>query len=185
MSPAKWLETPADYTISDDGGVFTDSEVDDIEEIYNMVTVTDRMESDESLRLEQELVSVYEKIVCGYQVPWAGDFVLRTSGGLWVDILDDGIVEEEITETVEFVDGAGRTAKPVYLSDLQGRAFTLEVTWLHTQLGAVTSAEDGSLASEVVGNSLAEITYLTRFRKWRVINRRKVEKVQCFVEVVE
>lgn len=185
VSPAKWLETPADYTISDDGGVFTDSEVDDIEGIYNMVTVTDRMESDESLRLEQELVSVYEKIVCGYQVPWAGDFVLRTSGGLWVDILDDEIVEEEITETVEFVDGAGRTAKPVYLSDVLGKAHPLQVSWLHTQLGSVTSAEDGSLASEVVGNSLAEITYLTRFRKWRVINRRKVEKVQCFVEVVE
>ena len=157
VPPSAWAITAPILTISDNGRIFSDVEEEDERSLYNLVVVGNQAESDEATTFQIEEVSARVKRVKGFRVPWQ-DFGLATSGGSWVTIEDEGVVEERIIETVEFVEGSGRAANPVYSQ--------VAVRWLQTQLGVVTAAEDGSLVAEVASQSLAEITYTTRYHAW-------------------
>ena len=156
VAPKDWETTTPVWTI-EDSGLFSDSESEDISSLYNVITVTNQSATDSSIRFETEEIDRYRHKVKGFRVPWV-DFTLATSGGEWVTIEDMGIVEDQIVETVEFIDGASSTTNPVYSA--------VAAVWLRAQLGAITGAEDGSLTSEVAGCSLAEITYTTRYHAW-------------------
>jgi hypothetical protein len=160
VAPKDWATTTPAWVI-DDSGMFSDSESEDISSLYNVITVTNQSTGDSSIRFETEEVDRYRHRVKGYRVPWV-DFNLGTSGGSWVTIEDGGVVEESITETIEFVDGSATATKPVHSA--------VSAVWLRSQLGAITAAEDGSLTAEIMGNtlgcSLAEITYTTKYHAW-------------------
>lgn len=180
-SPTKWPEVVADHVIYDDGGVFSDSDDRDVMPGYNFVEITSLEESDSSKRLEKEKISATAIRVRGFSVPWQDTFPLNTSGGSNVSIVDNGIKTEAIPEAVvEFVDGVSSTAKPVYTVDLQGNPYPLAVAWMEDDLGAVSVDESGSMTSAVPGNSLAKITYLTKYREW-IVQDQEIKFVQIFI----
>lgn len=157
VPPASWATTTPAWTI-DDSGLFSDAESEAESNRYNVVTVTNQGEANSSIRFEVNDISEYRKQVRGYRVPWA-DFGLATSGGAWITIEDGGIVEEQVVdELVEFIDGSASAAKPIYSQ--------VAVVWQQAILGSVTASEDGSLTSAVLGNSMAKITYTTRYHLW-------------------
>jgi hypothetical protein len=168
--PAEWDTVAPAWTI-EDSGLFSDSESEAESNRYNVITVSNQGESDRSTRFEVEDITEYRKRVRGYRVPWV-DFGLATSGGSWVTIEDSGVVEERVVdEVVEFVDGSASAPLPVYSM--------VSVVWLQASLGAITAAEDGSLTSEVMGNSLAKISYTTRCHMWIGTSPRS-EEVQFY-----
>lgn len=169
VAPRYWPTATPAWTV-EDSGLFSDSESEDISSLYNVVTVTNQSATDNSTRFETEKIDDHRHRVKGYRVPWA-DFTLATSGGDWVTIEDMGIAEEQIVETVEFIDGFSSTTSPVYS--------TVSAVWLRTQLGAITGAEDGSLTAEVNGCSLAEVTYTTRYHAW-IGRSDRSEEVQFY-----
>lgn len=181
VSPTRWHEVVADHTIYDDGDVFSDADDRDVMPGYNYVEISDEDEQGATKRLEHEDISDTEKRVRGYSVPWEDDFPLDTSGGEWVSIADNGAMTEEIeAELVEFVDGVASLSKPFYDVDLQGNSYPLQVEWLRDDLGEITASEDGSLVAAVAGNSLARISYLTKYREWTVRDT-EIESVQVFI----
>jgi hypothetical protein len=114
-------------------------------------------------RLEEETISATRKKIRAYITPWAeaGLYSLATSRtGVQLQQLAvpaaDYVIADEV---VEMVNGFGRASKPVFAVS--------EYTWLDTQLGAVTFAEDGGITAEVAGNSLLQLTYSTRFLLWQ------------------
>jgi hypothetical protein len=138
----------------------------------NVYLISDGLLSEKSHELRQVDIDgdAYGRMIQAYIVPWTGDGVeLSTSGGEWVSIEPMGIVTEEITEQVEFVNGAGSTSSPIYAM--------LSREWNNRSLGAITYGEDGSLTSEVDGESLAQVTYQTRYHKW-IVRDREIENVQ-------
>jgi hypothetical protein len=169
VAPRDWPTTTPAWTI-EDSGLFSDSESEDISSLYNVITVTNQSATDSSIRFDTEKIDSYLSRVKGYRVPWV-DFALATSGGEWVTIEDMGIIEEQVVETVEFIDGASSTTTPVYSAVVP--------LWLRSQLGAITPAEDGSLTAEITGCSLAEITYTTKYHAW-IGRSDRPEEVQFY-----
>lgn len=180
-SPTEWQTAQPDHVIYDDGGVFSDSDDLDVMPGFNYVEITDEEEKDSTKRLEKENISATAIRVRGFSVPWQDTFPLNTSGGSNVSIVDNGIKTEAITEAVvEFVDGISSTSKPVYAVDLQGNPYPLTVVWNDDDLGSVKVDHNVNLTSAVPGNSLAKITYLTKYREW-IVQDQEIASVQVFI----
>ena len=162
-----------DYTLSDANDFFTASETPVRRPGYNKYTVSNQNTSTASLRMESTDISVQEKEIRGYQIPWTGEFGLIHTGGAWVAIQPRGIEERSITETIQIVDGKGQVAYPIYSYDA--------LDWLETNLGTITISEDGSIESAILAESLLKITYMTKCRLWRVIDAR-IEDLQLVSE---
>jgi len=141
---------------------------------YNRYLVSDQMTSSDSYRMEDEVVDENLHYIRVYQTPWINDFTLRHTGGDWVFLEDLGTEERQETEIVEFVAGEARTAYPIY--------GVSELVWKQVSLGTVITSEDGRLASSIDGESLAEITYTTRARKWAGRDSVTPEQVQFITE---
>jgi hypothetical protein len=141
---------------------------------YNKYLIGETLTAADSLRLEEETISETVKLVRGYQVPWTGLFALVHTGGSWVQVEDLGIETRQETETVEIVAGEGRVRYPIQSRD--------SVRWLHTTLGALTVSEDGTVRADMAGQSLCEVTYTTRCRRWRVRDGRN-ESLQLVAEI--
>jgi len=169
IAPAAWNTASPSWTI-EDSGVFADSETEQATNQYNVITVTNQGQSSDSTSFEVEEITAYRKTVKGYRVPWT-DFALATSGGSWVTIDDLGVIEEQVEEDVEFVDGAGSAAHPIYSA--------VSVIWQEDSMGAVTGAEDGTLTAAVAGCSRATITYTTKYHAWIGASNRD-ETVQFY-----
>lgn len=175
--PERATAVPVAY-LTDQDNFFSVDSSPEIRDGFNRYLVSDQVQSaaDTGLTLEQRDIDELTKEVLVYRVPWTGAAIaLRTSGGGWVSIVDEGVVEEVLTETVEIVAGEGRVAKPLYEKISQA--------YKQTSLGAITVAEDGHLATEISGNSLVEITYRTRYHLFTVASDR-IEEVQFYPEEI-
>jgi len=139
----------------------------------NRYLVGDQAASGDQVTLELSDVGTGMKEARVYQVPWTGGLVLTHTGGGWAWIYDLGVEYREEKQVVEFVGGAGRTRYPIY--------GLIAVTWLHKDLGIVVAAEDGSVTATDAGQSLANITYTTKCRLWKVVDAQP-EKLQVVVE---
>ncbi|MDX8382475.1 MAG: hypothetical protein R8M45_00240, partial [Ghiorsea sp.] len=83
---------------------------------------------------------------------------------------------EVLTETVEFISGAGSVAKPI--SSLGA------VKWLTTPLSGVTFVVGStSLTAANAGSSLAEVTYTSAYNSYS-ISGNSGDKAQFLVEVL-
>lgn len=175
--PDRATATP-DFYLTDQDNFFSVDSSPEIRDGFNkfLISNQDQSAADTGLTLEQRDIDELTKEILVYRVPWTGEAImLRTSGGGWVSIVDEGITTEELIETVEIVAGEGRVAKPLY--EKIGQAYK------QASLGAITPAEDGHLASETSGNSLVEITYQTQYHLFRVSSDR-IEEVQFYPEEV-
>jgi hypothetical protein len=96
-----------------------------------------------------------------------------TSGGDWVVIESPQIVTKTIEgEEVEFINGSASLQNPCY------RLVSVDYGD-NDNLGAVVFAEDGTMTAEVTGQSLATVSYLTKYWRWMVADPNS-EKVQLY-----
>lgn len=173
--PERETATP-DFYLTDQDNFFSVDSAPEIRDGFNKFLLSNQGEAaaDSGLTLEQRDIDEQTKEVLVYRVPWTGQAIsLRTSGGGWVGIVDEGVVSEILVETVEIVSGEGRVAKPLYEK--------LGHQYKQASLGAITPSEDGHLSSETPGNSLVEVTYQTKYHLFRVSSDR-IEDVQFYPE---
>lgn len=177
LSVNSWdVAAPAHY-LTDMDNFFSVDSSPEIRDGFNRYLVSNQEAGQIGLTLEQVDIDATTKEVLVYQVPFndASTIHLRTSGGSWVSITDEGIVTEDLTELVEIVAGEGRTQKPIY--SLGSHIYK------QTSLGTITTAEDGNVATAIMDNSLVEVVYTTKYRKFRVVDAL-IEDVQFYPEEV-
>jgi hypothetical protein len=171
-----WDTTSADVTLSDEADFFSVSENFNLKNGFDKVLVSNQsVSSSDQIRIDAVTVDSQTKQLNCYQQPYGGDFSLKTSGGNWVTIEEIGETEETLIELVEIVAGAGSVSKPIY------EEITADREYKQTQLGAVTFSENGNLTTEVVGQSLLSITYITKFKQF-IVKSPDIESVQFYTE---
>jgi len=161
-----------DHYYTDADNMFSVADSLDLRSGQNVYLISDGLLSEKTHNLREIAIDddPYGRIIQGYIVPWTGDGVeLTTSGGNWVSIEPMGIITEQITEQLEFVNGESSTSSPIYAM--------LDRTWRERSLGAITYGESGTLSSEIDGESLAEITYQTKYHQW-LVRDNAIEDVQ-------
>jgi hypothetical protein len=166
---------PALY-LTDMDNFFSVDSAPEIRDGYNKFLISSQDAAQGGLTLESVEISASAKKIEVYQVPFVeSDLIaLKTSGGSWVTIADDGIKDEELTDLVEIVAGEGKTRKPIY--SMTGHTYKQAV------LGAITIAEDGRVTTEISGNTLIEIIYTTKYRQFTA-RSPQIEDVQFYPEV--
>jgi len=93
--------------------------------------------------------------------PLRSNYSVRHTSGANTTMVNKGRVSETLTETVEFVRGSASLSKPIYTLS--------KVLWLNVPLGGVTFvAGSNTLTSSTPSESLAEVTYATKYQKYRV-----------------
>jgi len=170
----QWSEAAPAAVINEVLDIYEAAEGNEHRAGYNRYLVSDQMTSSDSYRMEDEVVDENLHYIRVYQTPWIDDFTLRHTGGDWVFLEDLGVEERQETEIVEFVSGEARTAYPIY--------GVSELVWKQVSLGTVITSEDGRIVSSIDGESLAEITYTTRARKWAGRDSVTPEQVQFITE---
>lgn len=179
----RWFTAPPSATIDDLTGFVQTSETSDPQPGYNRYEIVDQQTAQDNSQLVSEQIDGRTMECRQYLSPWddALAFELRHTAGSHVSIEPFGIVTRTETETVEIVDGAGRTRYPIDA--------VLSTAWRAADLGEVTVADDGIIDAEhkrswdaahetyTGGDSLLEISYRTRFWRWLVRSPR-IEQVQ-------
>jgi len=173
ISVPAWVTSPPDFYLTDMDNYFSVDSTPVIRDGYNKYLISNEDVGGSGLTLEQRDIDSMTKEVLVYRVPWDDSKVttLETSGGSWVSIIDEGVRTEQLTEQVEFVSGDGSVGKPLYSLGAQD--------YKERDLGTITTSEDGSLETAVEDNSLADITYTTKYHLFRV-SSPNIEDVQFY-----
>ena len=173
-----WPTAATALELNDQDHIFSLDESPDERDGFNAFLVSGQSAAAGDYRLDDTEISATVKEVRCYQVPYraASTIVLGHTGGDWVSIDYLGVHEELIKdEEVVVTAGLGRLQLPNYGG----------LTWSYKQdgLGTVTAEEDGSLATAQVGDALLDVSYTTRFRKWRLTDP-KAESLQIYIDEV-
>ena len=173
----KWASAAPAIELADQDNFFSIVPSSDPREGFNRFYLSDQQLGASGEQIDDEIVSSFERHVKVSYVPWAeaAGMRLHHSGGAWISIQDNGVVEEVVSEQVELVAGVGRVSNPAY-----GDAVA---TWLQSDLGGVTVVEDGTVTADIAENSLATISYTTRYYSFTLRGDR-VEDVQVYSEVL-
>lgn len=129
--------------------------------------------------IEIESISDFEKIVKVYQPVWDDTVIeLSTSdlSSVTISRLAD-ISNELICDSIEIINGSGVSSKPIY--EVREHEYTGR-----TDLGGITTTEEGVVTCVTAGESILALKYFSRYRQWRVINT-DVEQVQFILKTVE
>ncbi|MDX9897001.1 MAG: hypothetical protein RBS34_16240, partial [Desulfofustis sp.] len=111
----RWFTAPPAATIDDLTGFVQTSETSDPQPGYNRYEIVDQQTAQDNSQLVSEQIDGRTMECRQYLSPWddALAFELRHTAGSHVSIEPFGIVTRTETETVEIVDGAGRTRYPI------------------------------------------------------------------------
>lgn len=133
-----------------------------------------------NIRLElEELISetegIFKLVSAPVLSPGTAQEITKTShlpDGVFVSYLGEFL--EEITETIEIINGKGSTNKQPYSINVYdyGR---------NTNLGELTISSDNAITSEIQETSLVNIAYLTHAHKFKVTSNDT--KVQVYTEM--
>lgn len=179
VSVNRWETSAPDIELTDQDDFFQVDPQPDPRGGHNIFYLSDQELSSDGLTPEIITISEFEVEVRYYNLPWDDslEISLAHSGGDWVTIVNQGVVEELIEkEQVEIVAGSGRTTKQFYeLVDFDYR---------EAELGGLTVTESGEVTSEIPGNSLVDISYVTKYYYWRAVDN-KIENVQFYPLVLE
>lgn len=182
-----WATATPGFYLTDMDNYYSIESTPQIRDDYNRFSVSDQNSSAANDPIESEDIDTNTKRVMIFQIPWddSQPQKLLTSGGAWVGIVKNGVVEEEITELIEIIAGEGNTSKPIYLTKwATGESCAPTHSYKQAVLGAITTAEDGHLSTEVAGNSLVEITYTTRYYE-SIVTDSLIEEVQFYSDLDE
>lgn len=144
---------------------------------YNAFLIGDQGTSGSGVTIDEgEQLSPTQREIFVYVVPWLDRSTLTftQTGGAWVTIESMGEVEQTITdEEIEIVGGAGSLSKPCHA--------IISTDYREVSLGAITAAEDGSITTEIDGESLVQITYTTRYLSY-ILTNPNPDTVQVVVD---
>jgi len=173
-----WSTASPDFYLTDSDNFFSVSSKPDIRDGFNRFSISDQDEGTQGLTPEEVPINSTTKHILVYQIPFKSTdtIVLRTSGGTWVGVISEGVVTEDILdEQVEIVGGEGNTTKPIYgiigLPDYK-----------EAELGVITTSESGVISTAILENSLVNISYTTKYRKF-IVTDPNIEDVQFFPEI--
>jgi len=172
-----WSTTEPDIELTDQDDFFSLDPQPELRDGYNEFFVSDQQLTSGGLRKETEKTGDYTALIRVYQVPWNNTSIVRDyhSGGDWVSLVANGVVEETITEQIEIIEGAGQVSKPCYQE--------LSHEYRQVDLGDLTITEAGEVTSATAGYSLVIITYITR--NWQfVATDYRDEDVQFYAEAI-
>ncbi len=175
----KWWDVEPEIYLTDQENFFETNESDSPRDGYNVYTVTDMLSSGgPSVQWEPVTVSPVEKHVRLFVVPFPPEPpYFFTTGGSHVIVEPRGMHTMTMgPEIIEIVDGEGRVSRPVY--------GIVSHSYQEAPLGAVSYGEDGTIKTEVKGESLLKITWITRFWLCRVVDR-VAEKIQLVADDIE
>ena len=176
VSPTQYDSITPDAYLTDLVDMFSVSESREVMPGYNSVVVTDQ---DYQASQKWTIKEISRDDIAGAVVlavityPFVDVVNLQTSNDpSQVSITYEGIVEEEVTETVEIVSGQASLASP---------AFDI-ISWSYPYTDLGTPYTEGSeLYTEIVGQSLIQITYRTKWHQFRCTNT-ELGEVQFFTE---
>ena len=176
VNVSTWPTAATVLEINDQDHIFSIDEQPEERDGYNAFLVSGQSAAAGNYRLEDKALTATTKDIRFYQWPWnaAAAIVLGHTGGDWVSIDYLGVHEELIKdEEVVVTAGLGRLQLPCY--EL--------VSWRYKEdgLGAVTSEEDGSIATAQPGDALLDVTYNTKFRRWKLTDP-KAEHLLIYVD---
>ena len=169
----QWAAEPPFIHLTDQDNFFTLDENPETRDGFNRFFISSQLFPQAGITYEEKQISDTVREVKVFQTPWDGiERPLQHSGGEWVLREPMGIVEEAVgPEQVEIVAGTGKVTKPIY--------GVLSKDYKQNQLGAITFGEDGAITTEVAGQSLLDITYITRYWLYKITDILK-ESVQCY-----
>lgn len=172
-----WATTEPDIELTDQDDFFSLDPQPELRDGYNEFFVSDQQLASGGLRKETEKTGDYTALIRVYQVPWDSKSIVREyhSGGSWVSLVANGIIEEAITEQIEIIEGAGQVSKPCY------REVSHE--YRVVDLGELTITEAGEVTTATAGYSLVSITYITRNWQFTATDYRD-EDVQFYTEAI-
>ena len=174
----KLADREPDLVVTDQDDIFQIIESVSVRDGFNSFYITDNAVASGGLRIETETLSRFCGLVRVFMTPWdeVASVALHHSGEGLAWIVKKGVVAELIeSELVEFISGSGQLQKPCYGE--------LLVDYDERDLGAISFQEDGTLICEKSENSLAKISYLTRYYSFEV-GSLKLPHVQVYPEVI-
>ena len=150
----------------------------DNSERFNKIKISDGIDSERQITLETVAEQPGTDLIKIFSVPFTAGLVLHHSGGAGVLLEDMGNHTEEIEQEIEFIDGKSSVSNPIYSA--------ISAEYMEDDLGAITATEGGllSVAGGNGANSLAKVTYLTKWQQWR-IKYDKNNRVQIWIEDIE
>lgn len=173
----KWDSVTPDLYLNDGDHIYSMSESPDPRDGYNSVRVQDQLTPQSSARLDEVKISATEKIVYRRKVPFDGAelVTLHCSRPEKATIEPLGLVAQRIDEELVAIEqGSGATVYPI--SELH------DAVYGDILLGTVTPSEDGTLVTDVVGQSLLLVSYTTQALAWRV-RSSSLDDIQLWTEV--
>lgn len=178
VSVGEWPSATPDLELTDQDDFFQIDPSPDPRPGYNVFFLTNQSLAADGVSLDIVNVSATQNELRVSMLPWSDSarVVMHHSGGSWVQVVDQGIVIETITEQVEIIAGAGQTTKPIFV--YLGHGYSV------VDLGAVEVAEAGNVTTAVAENSLLQLTYQTRYWSFLATDQN-IEDVQFFPEIIE
>lgn len=172
----RWPTAEPDVQLSDQDDFFSISPSADPRDGYNCFYLADTEVAGDGITIVEMEEDAWTRRVKVYLQPWdeAETVTLRHSGGWWVTVVSLGIGIGSETKTIEIVGGAGQLPLPVWV--------VAGYDYQEADLGVLTAVDDGTVTTEIAGNSLVEITWATRYHQFLVHDPR-AEDVQIWPEV--
>jgi hypothetical protein len=166
-----WAMATPPFYLTDQDNFFSCDPSPDIRDGWNVFVIGNEDNAETGLILQEVKISGTKKQINVYQVPFdtGVTIALDHSGGTWVGQEAFGVVEQQLTEQVEIVGGEGNTDHPIYA--INARAYKQD------NLGDITPSESGAVRTELAENTLVDITYTTKYRKF-IATDQHIEDVQ-------
>jgi hypothetical protein len=177
VSVNEWSTATPDIELTDQDDFFQIDPSPSLRDGYNVFYLSNQTLAGDTVKMDVKKLSSSRAQIDVYQQPWDETvrFNMDHSGGWWVSVIAEGVTIEEVTEQVEIIGGSGQTSKPVMSY--------FDHEYSETDLGAVTVDEAGNVTTEILENSLLQLTYKKRY--WRFLaTDMNNEEVQFFPEEV-
>ena len=154
--------------ITDNDDVLSYSEGYGKTDYINQVRVTDAESEQWSFTFEGNDDSGGKLFL--YRIPWAQNVEVLHSGSNAVKVSYKGVTVREITQQVEFKDGAASVSDPIF--DI------VKIKWLYTPPENSVKFSGKNMVTHDDHYSLAEVTYTARRHEFGVYNNKDGDKTQ-------
>ena len=166
-------------SLSDVDDIFNIEEAAIVKPKWNAVRVMDEPETNKQYAIKQVEYNPVTKIsiIAVTSLPFDSNIDLKFNHSNIlgaVSVQYQGIVEKEVIETVEIVDGEGIVEWAVL-------SITNYDYLNNVDLGAVIPSNGAEIETMVIGQSIVKVTYKTRYHEFRVQDNEE-EQVQVYVE---
>jgi hypothetical protein len=160
VSVPQYVTHTPDHVYTDADHNFSTNEGVQLAQLVNKIRIMDVATAGFSDRMEftPDAADATRGVLKVWPSPWRETFNVEHTSLPIVSVERVGVRTEQLTETIEIVNGKGSVSKPVFSVD--------SLTWLYDDLGGVVADSDSSQlvsTSTALFDSLLTITYTTRY----------------------